>query len=55
MADAEAEARGGVGAAEGAPDAVFFIAAFFIAAILAEISALFWAMRASADNWCRLR
>ena len=50
-ADAEtegaADVTGGVGAAEGVADAPFFMAA-----ILAAISARFCAMSASADNCC---
>ena len=44
-AEPEADAGVGVGTADGVPEAVFFIAAIF-----AAISALFWAMRASPDN-----
>lgn len=45
LAAAEPEVGGGVGVADGVPEAVFFIAAIF-----AAISALFWAMRASAEG-----
>ena len=44
-AEPEADAGVGVGTADGVPEAVFFIAAIF-----AAISALFWAMRASAES-----
>ena len=49
LAAAEPEVGGGVGAADGVPEAVFFIAAIF-----AAISALFWAMRASAESYYRM-
>ena len=49
LAAAEPEVGGGVGAADGVPEALFFIAAIF-----AAISALFWAMRASADVCCHV-
>ena len=45
--DAATDTTEGVGAAEGVAGALFFMAA-----ILAAISALFWAMRASADCCC---
>ncbi len=45
VADAAPDTVGGVGAADDAAEDVFFNAAS-----LAAISALFWAMRASADN-----
>lgn len=47
--DGAADDKDGVGTADGVAGTPFFIAA-----ILAAISALFWAMRASADDCCHV-